>query len=308
MQRIHVVAAVIRNAAGEILIAERPRNKHQGGLWEFPGGKVEPGEPASLALARELDEELGIVPVRARPLIAIAHDYPDKHVLLDVWLVTAFTGVAHGREGQPVRWVAAAELPDFAFPAANHPIVSAVRLPERLLITLDQPDVLAWLRPRLHKGARMVMLRAPALSTAAYLALAKQVLPLCQEYHADLLLHGDPARLQEVDAAGVHLPARVLMGLQERSLPSGKWLSGSVHNAAELRQAGQLGLDFVTLSPVQATASHPGQAGMGWPAFAALVATATLPVYALGGLGDADQEPAWAAGAQGVAGIRGLFL
>ena len=310
MKRIHVVAAVIRNAAGEILIAERPQDKHQGGLWEFPGGKVEPGEAAARALTRELEEELGIVPLHSRPLIRIAHDYPDKHVLLDVWLVTAFAGEAHGREGQPVRWVAPSGLPQFAFPAANQPIVSAARLPERLLITpesLAPEQVPEWLALRLQRGARMVLLRAPDLPASDYLKLAEKALQGCREQGPSLLLHGLPEYLGVVDADGVHLPARILMGLQARPLPAGKWLSASVHDLAELQQAQGLGLDFVTLSPVQATASHPGLPGMGWPAFAALAERATLPVYALGGVGDGDLEVAWAAGAQGVAGIRRVF-
>jgi len=311
MQRILVVAAVIRDVAGNILIAERPRDKHQGGLWEFPGGKVEPGEASAVALARELEEELGIVPRQARPLIRIAHDYPDKQVLLDVWLVTAFSGEAHGREGQPVRWVAPSALPQYAFPAANQPIVTAARLPERLLITPDvaeAPAILDWLEPRLQRGASLVLLRRPALGVEAYREQGAAVLRLCRRYHASLLLHGDPAGLQELDADGVHLPARQLMQLAERpAVAAGKWLSASVHDAAELARAGGLGLDFVTLSPVQATVSHPGAVGLGWPAFAALAGPAGLPVYALGGLGDADLEAAWAAGAQGVAGIRQLF-
>ena len=105
----HVVAAVIVNGSQEVLLAKRPLDRHQGGLWEFPGGKVERGEDVRAALMRELNEELGIIIQDARPLIKIRHAYPDKAVLLDVWRVTAFAGEPHGREGQPIEWVAAAE-------------------------------------------------------------------------------------------------------------------------------------------------------------------------------------------------------
>ena len=101
MKRIHVAAAVIRCVDGQILLAKRPEDKHQGGLWEFPGGKVEASETVQAALSRELEEELGIRPSAARPLIQVRHDYPDKQVLLDVWEVSAFTGEPHGAEGQP---------------------------------------------------------------------------------------------------------------------------------------------------------------------------------------------------------------
>jgi 8-oxo-dGTP diphosphatase len=111
VKRVHVAAAVIRGVDGRILIARRADSQHQGGLWEFPGGKVEEGEAVDVALARELNEELGIVVTAARPLIKIKHDYPDKQVLLDVWEVSGFTGEPHGAEGQPLAWVTARDLP-----------------------------------------------------------------------------------------------------------------------------------------------------------------------------------------------------
>jgi len=135
VKRIHVAAAVIRGADGRVLIAKRPLDKHQGGLWEFPGGKVEAGERVEAALARELLEELGIVVTAAQPLIQVRHDYPDKQVLLDVWEVQAFTGEPHGAEGQPLMWVTADQLTNYSFPAANQPIVAAAPPPQRHLVT-----------------------------------------------------------------------------------------------------------------------------------------------------------------------------
>jgi 8-oxo-dGTP diphosphatase len=309
MRRIHVVAAVIRNADNAILIAKRPADKHQGGLWEFPGGKVEAGESPQQALARELEEELGITPTVSHPLIRIAHDYPDKQVLLDVWQVSAFAGEPHGREQQPLRWVAPQELPAFAFPAANLPIITAARLPERLLITpdpSDEPQLLDWLARRLQRGISLVLLRAKSLDDAAYRALAISALALCRAHGAALLLHGHAGLLATLEADGVHVDSTTLMQLPARPVSAAQWFSAATHNAAELQQAMRLGADFVTLSPVQGTASHPGVAGMGWGLFAELVGSATLPVYALGGMSAADLEQAWAAGAQGIAGISHL--
>ncbi|MCD8514293.1 MAG: 8-oxo-dGTP diphosphatase MutT [Nitrincola sp.] len=123
---LHVAAAVIYNADGDILIARRPEHKHQGGLWEFPGGKVEADETATHALSRELEEELGIIPLHAESLIQVTHHYPDKSVLLDVFQVSQFRGEATGCEGQPIQWVSPASLADFQFPEANQPIIDAV--------------------------------------------------------------------------------------------------------------------------------------------------------------------------------------
>lgn len=308
MKRILVVAAVIRRA-GRILIAQRPRDKHMGGLWEFPGGKVEDGEAAEHALARELDEELGITPMAFRPLIRISHDYADKAVCLDVWEVPDFNGEPHGREGQAVRWVTPDELPAFDYPAANRPIVTAARLPALYHISppdLDEAGYREWLAQALARGARLLLLRAPALPLARYVALARDCLAQCGAAGAQLLLHGHPALLADVAADGVHLPWSALASLTAPPDIGARWLAASVHNREELAQAERVGVDFVTLSPVAATPSHPDAPGMGWDAFAAVVAQAHVPVFALGGLRADDVARAWRAGAQGVAGIRGL--
>jgi len=124
---VHVAVGIVADAAGAILITRRPNHVHQGGLWEFPGGKVEADETVAAALQRELHEELGIVVQTAEPWLQIRHAYPDKTVLLDVWRVTAWRGEPHGREGQPLRWASAMELADFVFPAADEAIIARLR-------------------------------------------------------------------------------------------------------------------------------------------------------------------------------------
>ena len=125
-QPVHVAVGVISDGAGRILVARRAEHLHQGGLWEFPGGKVESSETVQAALRRELSEELAIDITVFEPLLKIAHDYGDKSVLLDVWWVAAFQGEPSGREGQPLRWVDIAELRALAFPAANVPVIAAI--------------------------------------------------------------------------------------------------------------------------------------------------------------------------------------
>ena len=123
-QRTQVVAAVIHNEQGQICIAKRPAHKHQGGLWEFPGGKQEAGETPQAALKRELDEELGISVIVCEPLLRVNYDYQDKHIHLNVWQVTEFAGSAYGREGQEVTWVSLTDIRHFQFPAANQAILA----------------------------------------------------------------------------------------------------------------------------------------------------------------------------------------
>ncbi len=309
---IHVACAVIVGTDGRILLSLRPDHVHQGGLWEFPGGKIEAGEEVRSALDRELAEELGIVVRGARPLIRIRHDYPDRSVLLDVWRVDVFEGEPHGREGQRLEWVASEALPERAMPAADVPIVNAVRLPATYLIT-GEPDAgpqgfLAQLDAALARGVRLVQLRAKTLSDEAYLALAYEVVQMCHRVGAQVLLNGDPAWVEATGADGVHLNGARLQDLSQRPVNSPRhWVAASVHDLAQLRQAEALGVDFVVVSPVLPTASHSGAQTLGWHGLRALTEAALVPVYALGGLSPADLDAAWAHGAQGIAAIRALW-
>lgn len=304
----HVAAAVITNARGEVLISLRHAHRHQGGLWEFPGGKVESGETVRAALRRELHEEIGIEMKAARPLIRVPHQYPDKAVLLDVWQVSAFDGEPHGREGQPVRWVTPERLMDYAFPAANRPIVAAARLPDRYLITPEPGvDFLQRLDRALAGGVRLIQLRAKALDSLAYRDLARVVCERAHARGAQVLLNAEPAMVTEVDADGVHLTALRLREQTQRPLPSRYWVAASCHTAAELQCAADIGCDFAVLGPVSATASHPESTPLGWQGFHALADAAVIPLYALGGMRIEDLAPAWEAGGQGIAAIRALW-
>ncbi|MDO9177341.1 MAG: Nudix family hydrolase [Agitococcus sp.] len=307
---LNVVAAVIHNPQDQILIAQRPVHKHQGGLWEFAGGKIDDGETAAQALVRELQEELGIIATQYRPLLTVEHHYSDKSVRLQIFRVTAFDGEAHGAEGQPTLWVSPQDLKNYPFPAANIPILKAAILPDVYYISPEphevDGDLLAWLQARVQEGMWLV-LRAKSLSKSEYLMLAQQVAALCQQRQASLLLHSHIDLLDSVQTAiGVHLPF-ALASITTKIDTKNKYLVISTHNAEELEQAWQWGADFVTLSPVQQTLSHPEQAAMGWQNFATLVQQAKLPVYALGGMTQQDITQAHQSGAQGVAGIRGLF-
>ena len=290
-------------------MARRPARVHQGGLWEFPGGKVEDGETPWEALRREIREELGLEVHKARPLIQLPHDYPEQSVLLDVWRVTAYSGKAWGREGQPLRWVAPAALGALDFPAANLPIINALSLPDRYLITpsfCDEQALLGRLAA-LAPAYPLIQLRAPQCPQAGFADLARRVMAVCAARGARLLLNCEPALAQELGADGVHLNSRRLMALSRRPLPRGRWVAASCHDEAELARAAALGVDFVVLSPLAATASHPGRAPLGWARFRELAREVALPVYALGGLGAGDLSRAWAAGAQGVAAIRAFW-
>ena len=309
--RVHVAAAAIFDDQGRVLISQRPAHVHQGGLWEFPGGKFEPGETAAHALRREIHEELGITVQAARPLIRVVHDYPDKAVLLDVWRVDSFAGKPAGCEGQAIEWVVVENLGDYPFPAANTPIIKAVSLPDRYLVTpepgLDHSRFLGELERTLAKGVSLVQLRARQLSTADYQALVPAVLQLCRQANARLLLNAEPAFAAGAGVDGVHLPSARLMGLSARPLSDEYLVGASCHTQEEVRHAGALGLDFIVVSPVQQTTSHPGARLLGFDGLQQLSEQALLPVYALGGMQLSDMDAAFRHGAQGIAAISGLW-
>ena len=311
VEPLHVVAAVIRADDGRLLLSRRPAHVDQGNLWEFPGGKLQPGEGRGAGLARELAEELGIVVRRASPLMRVRHRYPARTVLLDVFVVDRWDGQPEGREGQQVRWVAPRELLELDFPAANLPLITAARLPRVCLVTPDpgpdQAAFLAGVAACLERGVRLVQLRAPAQTDAAYAALAERVLALCRSREARLILNADPALSLALGADGTHLNSQRLRETRARPVPRGHLLSAACHDSAELQRARELGVDFVFVSPVLPTASHPGATPLGFAGVSALLESAALPAYALGGVGVADLPCAVAAGCVGVAGIERIW-
>lgn len=129
---IHVVAAAVIDGAGRVLIAQRPAGKPLAGGWEFPGGKLEPGEAPAEGLKRELAEEIGIAIEHPRPLLKLRHTYAHAEVLLDVWVVRRYRGEPRSLDGQPLRWCSRAALEAVELLPADRPIVAALRLPERL--------------------------------------------------------------------------------------------------------------------------------------------------------------------------------
>lgn len=124
-----MAAGVLRDAAGRVLIAQRPPGKHAAGSWEFPGGKLNDGESPAEALARELHEELGVTVVAATPFLTCRHDYPERSVELYVFLVGTFRGEPRAVEGQPLRWVPVAELAGSGLLEADLPIAAALAAP-----------------------------------------------------------------------------------------------------------------------------------------------------------------------------------
>lgn len=291
---------MLQRSTGEVLVCQRPPHKLYPGEWEFPGGKVEPGESAREALDRELREELGIRVTAARRLIRLRHDYPELSVDLDTWRVTGWEGEPVSNEHPASAWVAPDALPGWALLAADAPIVKALRLPSQLVIT---PPGFELSLACAAVPDSLLRLRLPRASDAAYRATAQA---LC-EAGLRPLLDRDPDAAVALGAAGFHATEAALETLRQRPVPASLWFGASVHDAVGLRRARALGADYAVLGPVLPTPTHPGAPTLGWDGFAALAAGAGLPVYAIGGMGPGDVPRAWDAGAQGVAGISAYW-
>lgn len=305
---IAVAAGCLINSRGEVLICQRPPGKIAAGKWEFPGGKIEPGETPRQALARELHEELGLHVREARPLIRVTHDYRDRQVVLDTWRITNWDGEPQSKDGQDFCWAAPERLGEWDLLAADRPIVAALRLPLHYVFTpptFREGDVMKELA-RIPGGA-LLRLRLPELDELAYERCARGVIEASRSLRLGVVLDREPEQVQMLGAVGWHASAARLQTLQQRPLPHGFWFLTSCHSGKEVAMARALDVDAAVAGPVATTASHPGQSGIGWASFQNLADALSRPVYAIGGLGAADLDKAWQYGAQGVAGIQAYW-
>lgn len=312
LPELRVAAGLLFDAAGRVLLAQRPAGREDAGLWEFPGGKFEAGESAFAALKRELAEELGVDIDSGRPLIRVPQRQPQRLLWLEAIAVDDWRGEPRGLEGQALRWLAPEAIDPHTLPAADRPILACLRQPAQYWISPEsvaRPAVLAaWFSAAAAAGARRLQLRVPTIGGAARTALARHAAERARALGMELLLNArGPEDLELAGAlgCGAQLSRTLLMRLDQR--PPLACVGASCHEPVSLRQAESLGCDFALLSPVLPTRSHPDALPLGWSGFSLLRARTALPVYALGGVGPADLAAARAAGAQGVAGIRGFF-
>jgi len=307
---IAVALAVIRDSGGRVLIGRRDPQAHLGGYLEFPGGKVEPTETPAVAMVRELREEAGLIAQDYRLLMSIPYLYPApdaRRLRLHVFLVTRWQ-VGHSGLLNGWFWSDSQTLEPAQFPAANVGILNSLKLPSELMITADLQGpvsrILAVCKPAIECGVRLICLRDPQLPLTDFQQVTALLLPELHALGCRVMLNC-PVDLPVVALAdGVHLTSQRLMAATERPLAAGQYCSAACHDVDQLQQAEKLGIDFVTLSPVQATATHPTAKPLGWQQFAALVDSAAMPVYALGGMRREDLRQVWQSGGQGVAGIR----
>ncbi|NOT65461.1 MAG: Nudix family hydrolase [Methylotenera sp.] len=330
----HAAVGVILRENGLVLLGERPIGKAWAGYWEFPGGKIEAGETPENALKRELHEELGITVTTLYPWLTRSFDYaakydtegqleaPAKTVKLHFFIVTEWQGEPLGMEKQVLSWQNPEKLTVTPMLPANTPILTALSLPAIYAITnlseLGEDLFFKRLKIALDNGLMMIQVREKQLSNDDLQLFVERLAEVSAPYEAKIFLNSSSLDESELDLShldinftqalhvtGLHFTAQALMQLSQK--PIGMLCGASCHNHQELAQAEALGLDYVLLSPVQATLSHTDAAPLGWDNFRDLIADYSLPVYALGGMQAPDIHTARLHGAHGIAMQRGIW-
>jgi 8-oxo-dGTP diphosphatase len=300
---VRVAAAVLIGGDGSVLLAQRPAGKAYAGYWEFPGGKLEPGETPRDALVRELREELGIEVRRASSWLIQEFIYPHVHVELHFFRVFEWDGELVGHEGQAFAWQAPGCYTVAPLLPANTRILAALALPAFYGITcagdIGEDVFVARAERALEAGLRLLELREKDWPVARRDAFAQRLVPLAHRFGAKVLLNGTEDDARRLECDGVHWTSAALALASRR--PTGLLVAASCHTSHDIERAGALDLDFAVLGPVAATPTHPDATLLGWDGFSAAVSGTRVPVYALGGLDAGDLERATAHGAQGVA-------
>lgn len=308
-KRIEVSAGVLMREDGCFLLGQRAEGTFYPGYWEFPGGKVEAGESPASALVRELQEELGIRVLGLRPWLVREHDYEHACVRLHFFEVHAWEGELADHVHAALAWQRPGQLEVGPMLPANGPILKALGLPRLMAITdvarMGAAAQLLAVDRALARGCRLFQLREPDLPAATLADFGAELVRRVHAFGGMVVVNSANSGKMQRPVDGIHYKAEALMALQTR--PDSEWVGASCHQAHELQRAAELGLDYVVVGPVQATASHPGQAAMGWARFAELVKGLPMPVFAIGGLSMHDMDAARSAGAHGIAAIQGVW-
>ncbi|WP_305684735.1 Nudix family hydrolase [Microbacterium sp.] len=302
---VDVAVGVLGVPDGRILLAERREGTIGAGFWELPGGKVEAGEDAAQAVARELLEEVGVQALDLGRARIYEHQFPTRRVRVHCFPVHRWSGEPWGKERQRLAWVDPQQLDVGPLLPSLELAVSSLGLPELVAVAdvgraagaADQ--LLQDIASMAAAGLRFLIVRAREFAPSQRVLYARRLREASHGSGLRTLLSGTALEARHGGMCGLHSSSAALVAARERP-PTRLW-AVSAHDAAGLERADALGAQFALVSPVLQLASHPSRPALGWDGLRRLTATTPLPVYAQGGVGPDDLQKARAAGAWGVA-------
>ena len=302
---IKVVVGVVHNNSKEIFISRRKKNQFMSGYWELPGGKVENNEDLSSALKRELFEEIGIKIEKYNLIQTIQQEYPKRIINLSVYVIEKYSGTPVGKEGQDFSWSSIEKIEEYELLPTMLKIINRLSLPNSYWITPDNHNsnsVFEECNQRLSEGVKIIQLRSKSQLDKAYIDNFNK---LCQLNQAKLVLNMPHIDFDE-PCDGWHLTSIELMLTSTREFPDDKLFGASAHNLIEAKHAEKISVDYISLSPINETPSHPQTQILGWEKASEIIIQCKVPIYLLGGMDKDSMDKALSIGAQGIAGIRGV--
>jgi 8-oxo-dGTP diphosphatase len=304
-----IVALCLSDEEGRFLIQKRPAGRTWAGFWEFPGGKVKPGERPEEALRREVVEEVGIEVGELKRFCRHAGPTAHGRVSIGFYAANAFSGSPAPRDGQTLAWSRPAELPARSWLPADQPLVDALASGPWCGLTprlerLDPHRIASGFARAVASGVGFFVIRK-ATGSSWSLAEREPVRLWARRQHVRVAFGHTGGTVEGAD--DLHLTAESARSLNLRPVPQRTRLGVSCHDSREIGQAARLGADYLFLGPLQPTPSHPGSFGVGWERWSEWARAALCPVYAIGGLGPADLDQVRRAGGFGVAAIRAFW-
>lgn len=304
MKIIKAVVGVLYNKSGELLIAKRQDHQFMPGFWELPGGKIESGETTEQTIIRELNEELGIKVSALSLHQTMQHTYADRVVELCIYNIDQYQNTPTGIEGQQIAWTSVQDLHNYQLLPTMRAFIDSITLPNKYWITPSsdhQSEV--WMKKfneKITQDISLIQLRSKTTLDNHFIA---ELHNRCKQDNIKLLINTLDKSFNEPYCDGWHLTTNEMLNLKSRPCANEKILGASTHNLNEALKAQSIGVDFVVISPVQATKTHPDTAPLGWNAAQEVVDKLNIPVYFLGGMGLEDLEKTLRIGAQGIAGV-----
>jgi 8-oxo-dGTP diphosphatase len=304
MKIIRAVVGVLRNESGQILIAKRQNHQFMAGFWELPGGKIECNESTEQTIIRELNEELGVKVNTLSLHQTMQHTYADRMVELCIYNIDQYQNIPLGIEGQQIAWVSIQDLRNYQLLPTMKAFINSITLPNKYWITpSSNHQSEGWMEKfdeKMTQDISLIQLRSKITIDVDFIA---ELHDKCKQHSIKLLINTIDKSFDEPHCDGWHITTGEMSKLNKRPCDEDKLLGASTHNLEEALKAQEIGADFVVISPVQATQTHPDTIPIGWEKAKEVVDKLNIPVYFLGGMGSDDLDGTLKLGAQGIAGV-----